>query len=108
MDSVAGMATEVRDQPEKSRYEILVDGTVAGFAPYRRGEDRITVVHTEVDDAYEGQGLGSVLVRHVLDEARAAGLAVLPSCPFTAAWIKRHPEYLDLVPEGARPAYDLA
>ena len=108
MDSVVGMATEVRDQPDHSRYEILVDGVVAGFAQYRRGDDRITVMHTEVDDAYEGQGLGSELVRHVLEEARAAGLAVLPSCPFTASWIKRHPEYLDLVPEGARPAYDLA
>ena len=102
------MATEVRDQPDNSRFEILVDGAVAGFATYRRKDDRITFVHTEVDDAYEGQGLGSVLVRHMLDASRDAGLAVLPSCPFTAAWIKRHPEYVELVPEGARASYDLA
>jgi predicted GNAT family acetyltransferase len=105
--SVLGMATEVRDHPDQSRYEVLVDGAVAGYAEYRRTSDRITINHTEVDDAYEGQGLGSLLVRHMLDAARDAGLAVLPSCPFTANWMKRHSEYVDLVPEGARAAYGL-
>ena len=101
------MATEVRDHPDQSRYEVLVDGAVAGYAEYRRTSDRITINHTEVDDAYEGQGLGSLLVRHMLDAARDAGLAVLPSCPFTANWMERHSEYVDLVPEGARAAYGL-
>jgi uncharacterized protein len=102
------MAIDVRDLPDQSRYEILVDGAVAGFSEYRRSGDRITINHIEVDDAYEGQGLASVLARHMLDAAREAGLAVLPSCPYTAAWIKRHPEYVDLVPAGARATYDVA
>ena len=101
------MATEVRDNRDRSRFEILVDGEVAGFADYRLREGRITFTHTEVDDAYEGEGLGSTLVRHGLDAARDAGLAVFPSCPFTAEWIKHHPEYVELVPENVRPAYDL-
>jgi predicted GNAT family acetyltransferase len=106
--SVTGMATEVRDNPDRSRYEILVDGEVAGFTDYRRRDGRITFTHTEVDDAHEGEGLGSTLVRHGLDAARDAGLAVFPSCPFTAEWIRHHPEYVELVPENAREAYDLA
>ena len=56
----------------------------------------------------EGEGLGSTLVRHGLDAARDAGLAVFPSCPFTAEWIRHHPEYVELVPENVRAAYDLA
>jgi predicted GNAT family acetyltransferase len=101
------MATEVRDNRDRSRFEILVDGEVAGFADYRLREGRITFTHTEVDDEYEGEGLGSTLARHGLDAARAAGLAVYPSCPFTADWIKRHPEYVELVPENVRATYDL-
>ena len=98
---------QVTNNEAEQRYEVRVDGELAGSAYYDAADDLIVFTHTEVDDAYEGQGVGSGLVRHVLDGARAAGLAVLPSCPFTAAWIKRHPEYLDLVPEGARPAYKL-
>jgi predicted GNAT family acetyltransferase len=105
--SVTSMATEVRDNRDRSRFEILVDGEVAGFADYRLREGRITFTHTEVDDEHEGEGLGSTLARHGLDAARAAGLAVYPSCPFTADWIKRHPEYVELVPENVRATYDL-
>ena len=102
------MSAVVQDDPDHSRYEIRVDGEVAGVADYRRRDDRITFTHTEVDDAYEGQGLGSQLVRTVLDEARAAGLAVHPSCPFIADYIRQHPDdYLDLVPERAREGYGL-
>ncbi len=100
------MSTEVSDQPEKSRYEIRVDGELAGFADYERHADLITFTHAEVDDAYEGQGLGSQLARAVLDVARDAGLAVHPECPFIARYIKRHPDkYLDLVPEDVREKY---
>ncbi len=102
------MSPEVRDNRDRSRFEILVDGEVAGYADYRLREGRVTFTHTEVDDDHEGDGLGSTLVRHGLDAARAAGLAVYPSCPFTADWIKRHPEYVELVPEGVRATYDLA
>jgi uncharacterized protein len=106
--SVTGMATEVRDNPDRSRYEILVDGEVAGFADYRLREGRITFTHTEVDDAYEGQGIGSRLASSVLDAARAAGLDVYPACPFIADYVKQHPDrYLDLVPERVRDKYGL-
>lgn len=96
------------DNAGKSRYELLLDGRVVGFADYRRHDDHLTVVHTEIEDGHEGEGLGSFLMRHVLDAAADAGLPVHPACPFTAAYIRRHPDaYLHLVPEHLRPKYDL-
>ncbi|QFG23651.1 GNAT family N-acetyltransferase [Actinomadura sp. WMMB 499] len=93
------MAVEVSDVPEAKRYEARVDGEseVAGIAEYIRTPELVAFVHTEVPPEYEGRGVGSALVRTALDEARAAGLRVLPTCPFFAGWIARHPEYQDLL-----------
>lgn len=100
------MSIDVQDNPQQSRYEIHVDGELAGFAEYKLHGDHVTFTHTEVDDAFEGQGLGSKLARGALDGASAAGLAVHPACPFIARYIKRHPKpYLDLVPEDLRSKY---
>ena len=97
----------VTDNPERERYEILVDGSLAGFAEYRgRGETR-TFTHTEVDERYEGQGVGSRLIHDALEDARAKGLHVMPMCPFVRAYIGRHPEYLDLVEPRIRTAFGL-
>jgi predicted GNAT family acetyltransferase len=102
------MSVTIRDNVDQHRYEALVDDQVAGFSDYRLREGRITFTHTEVDDAYEGQGIGSQLASAVLDAARDAGLDVYPSCPFIADHIKRHPDrYLDLVPERVREKYDV-
>jgi predicted GNAT family acetyltransferase len=90
-------AIDVLDVPEKSRFEIRVDGELAGFADYSHMGDRVIFRHTEISDAYEGRGLGSKLTQGVLDAARAAGRAVVPLCPFVASYIERHPEYEDLV-----------
>ncbi|MGZ4453597.1 MAG: GNAT family N-acetyltransferase [Nocardioides sp.] len=90
-------AFTVRDNAEASRYEAVDgDGAVAGFAEYDRHADRIVFVHTEVADAYEGQGVGSTLVRSALDDVRRSGLRVVPECPFVKAWIEKHPDYADL------------
>lgn len=101
------MKTEVVDRPEQHRFEILADGQVAGFADYQLRGDSILFTHTEIDEAYEGKGLGSVLVKHALESARERGLGVLPLCPFVRSWISRHPDYLPLVPESARAKYQL-
>ena len=90
---------EVRDNEERSRFEIHDDGQLAGFAVYRRRPGRIIFVHTEIDPAFEGRGLGSQLVRESLDVVRGTGERVVPLCPFYAAFLERHPEYQDLVDE---------
>ena len=93
----------VHDAAESSRFEIRVDGGLAGFAQYRLKDPRLIVfTHTEIDDAFEGRGLGSILIRAALDAARGRSLAVRPDCPFVRGYIARHPEYLDLVPVDLR------
>jgi uncharacterized protein len=91
------MATVVNNNPDRSRYEVLVDGKVAGFARYRRTGDVINFYHTEVDPAFEGQGLGSKLARGALDDVRTGGVRAIATCPFISAYIKRHPEYTELL-----------
>jgi uncharacterized protein len=91
------MSTRVTDHPDQSRFEAFVDDGLAGFAEYRLEDGVITFVHTEVDDAYEGQGIGSSLARGGLDAAREAGLRVVVECPFVKGWIDKHPDYQDLL-----------
>lgn len=72
----------IADNPAESRFEISVDGALAGFAEYHDGHSGRAFTHTEVAAEYEGMGLASQLIRYALDEARAAGRKVLPVCPF--------------------------
>jgi uncharacterized protein len=102
---------DVRDVAEASRYEARLppngdaDGAAAiAFAAYLRHGREIVFTHTEVPPALEGRGVGSRLARAALDDARRHGLTVIPRCPFIAAFIRRHPEYRDLVPEARRDA----
>ena len=101
------MSVIVEDNRDRHRFEVLVDGTVAGFAAYRLGDDTLTFTHTEVGDEYEGQGVGSQLAAAALDAARDARLAVVPVCEFIASYIEQHPEYVELVPEDRRATYGL-
>ncbi|MEU7688955.1 N-acetyltransferase [Microbispora hainanensis] len=102
------MSTDVRvvDNPAASRYEIIVDGVVAGFAQYRLRDGAMVLPHTEVRGEFEGRGLGGALVGGALDAARAAGLRVVPLCSFVAWYIQRHPEYRDLVDDDYRDLVD--
>ncbi|HEY6024933.1 MAG TPA: GNAT family N-acetyltransferase [Pseudolabrys sp.] len=91
------MSNNVRDNTEHTRFELDADGHVA-FSNYRRSDGLLTVLHTEVPKALEGRGIGSSLVRGVLDIARAQGLKVNAVCPFVKGYLDRHPEYADLRP----------
>jgi uncharacterized protein len=87
----------VTDRPEELRYEIEVEGEVAGFISYRREDGVIDLVHTDVAPKWEGKGVGGALLKGALDDLRARGLKVRPTCPFVAAYIRRHPDYRQLV-----------
>ena len=87
----------VQDNPGESRYELLVDGHVVGEILYRPTSDHVVLLHTEVLPSFEGKGLGARLVAGTLDDIRSRGLHVVPFCPFVRAYIRRHPEYADLV-----------
>ncbi|WP_113704810.1 GNAT family N-acetyltransferase [Nonomuraea lactucae] len=93
------MPVDVVDDPERSRFEVRLDGEVAGFAEYRLLPSKIVFTHAEVLPEHQGRGLAGRLVKHALDASREAGLRVVPLCPYVASWIKRHSDYHDLVDE---------
>jgi uncharacterized protein len=87
----------VQDNAERHRYEITVQGELAGFVKYRLDDGAVVLVHTEIEPDFEGQGLGGQLARGALDDVRRQGKAVIAVCPFIAGYIDRHDEYADLV-----------
>jgi predicted GNAT family acetyltransferase len=87
---------EVRHAPERSRYEISLDGQVVGFADYRTADDALVFSHTIIDNNLRGQGLGDRLVQEALDDVRRRGERVVPRCWFVAEFIDAHPEYKEL------------
>ena len=97
----------VIDNPERHRYQVLVDGAEAARTEYNLLKDAVMFTHTEVQPEHEGKGLGSRLAKFALDDVRRRGLKVIPVCTFIAGYIRRHPEYLDLVSEDSRRAYKL-
>ncbi|MFJ8748951.1 GNAT family N-acetyltransferase [Streptomyces sp. NPDC102441] len=86
----------VRHVDTRHRYEILVGGAGAGFTAYRDRDGQRVFFHTEIDDAYAGRGLASVLVREALGHVRDSGKRIVPVCPYVAKFLKRHEEFADL------------
>jgi predicted GNAT family acetyltransferase len=104
---MSSVRIEIADDADKKRYEIHSDGELAGLVTYRLEAGLIELVHTEIDEEFEGHGLGSQLIAFALDDARERGLAVLPTCPFVNDYIQRHRQYVGLVPEGRRAEFGL-
>ncbi|WP_028721475.1 GNAT family N-acetyltransferase [Patulibacter americanus] len=99
--------TEVRNDPAQHRYEVIEDGELAGFAAYQEvAGSRIVFTHTEVDPKFEGRGLGTVLVKGALDDARDREQLIVPICPFVAKYVHRHPEYVPFLDERIRKAFE--
>lgn len=92
---------EVKHNEAARRYEAEVEGQLA-VVDYRQAEGQLTLTHTGVPKSLEGRGIGSALVKAVLDDVRARGLEVVPECPFISAYIRRHQEYLPLVEASSR------
>jgi len=101
------VSIEVIDNPAASRYEVAVDGALAGHADRHERDGIMVLPHTVVDPRYRGRGLAGQLIRRALDDARAQGLSVAPACSYVSAFISEHPDDLDLVPEDQRPRYGL-
>lgn len=90
------MDTQVRKDEDRSRYELLLDGEVVGVADYRDTGDALVFPHTEIDLAHRGKGLGEILVRAAMDDVRAQGRTVVPTCWFVRDFLGAHPDYADL------------
>jgi uncharacterized protein len=88
----------VTDNEAEKRYAARVGDELAGSAYYDTADDLIVFTHTEVDEAFEGHGVGSALARFALDDVRADGRRrVVARCAFIKGWIDRHPDYQDLL-----------
>ncbi len=97
------MATEsLSHNPTLNRFEIAVDGTLAGYAEYELQDGTFLFCHTEILPTFEGQGLASKLARYALNHARSNGLRAVPVCSFFEGYMKKHPEYADLTDPDAR------
>ena len=98
-EQAAGGTPELVHNEAGSRYELRRDGKVAAVAQYQVEGDAVRFVHTEVDEQFEGQGLGSQIAAFALDDVKTRGLKAIPQCKFIAAYIARHEqEYGELVP----------
>lgn len=98
----------VSDNPRASRFEITVDDELAGFVDYRRNGDEYALPHTKIYPRFEGQGLGSELIRSALGQISDRGGYVLPYCPFIPRVIRDNPEFVALVPAEQRSIFGLA
>lgn len=91
------MTCVVTKNEEAGRYELHVDGDLAGIAEYVEREGTVVLPHTEIDGSRRGQGLGAVLVQGALDDIRPSGRTVVPSCWYVAQFIDENPSYKDLL-----------
>jgi predicted GNAT family acetyltransferase len=90
---------EVKDDAAQHRFELLVDGEVAGKAVYQARPGAIIVTHSEVDPRFRGQGLANELARRTLDQIRERDLRVVPLCQVFSQYVEKHPDYQDMVEE---------
>jgi predicted GNAT family acetyltransferase len=88
---------DVVDVPDELRYEARLDGAVAGRVEYDVVDGAVELLHTEVDPAFEGQGVGSRLAAGVFDDLRGRGVKVVVRCPFLRRWLEKHPDVAEQV-----------
>jgi predicted GNAT family acetyltransferase len=87
---------EVTRNQAEEQFEARMDGDT-GVLTYAEQDGKLYLLHTEVPEAMEGQGVAGALVRRAMEYAKEQGVKVVPFCPFARAYLKRHPEYEDLI-----------
>jgi predicted GNAT family acetyltransferase len=97
----------ITEDRELGRFEIRVEGVLAGCAEYSRRPGLRAFTHTRIDEPFGGKGLAGQLIGFALAATRDAGDQVLPFCEFASNYIERHPEHLPLVPADLRTFFDL-
>ncbi len=87
------------DNEAAKQYEFQLEGHVPKIE-YIKAKDKIYLTHTEVPNELAGKGIGTALVKQVLEDIKEKGLTLVPLCPFVALYIKRNPEWKALVLKG--------
>ncbi len=89
---------KLEDKGAKGRYFVTgPDGSEAEMTFTKIGDSQLIIDHTEVPDAFRGQGVGLRLVTRAVEDARTAGKTIIPLCPFANAQFRRHPEWADVL-----------
>lgn len=88
---------QIRDNTENDSYEGIVDGKVVGLVVYKRLRDRVVIRHTVIESEFRGSGLGTDMVRAVLDDVRRRGEKLTNYCGFVADFLETNIDYQDLV-----------
>ena len=92
------MENKVRDNKQEGRFELALEGGQAAYVEYEEaGDGVLALTHTEVPEEFEGTGIGGALVKGALEIVRGEGLKIVPTCQFVSAYLRRHPEYQELV-----------
>jgi predicted GNAT family acetyltransferase len=89
---------KVENNIAESRFEINLDGAAALIAYKKKGEI-YNLYHTEVPPQFAGKGVGSALAKGTLEQIKAEGAKIIPSCPFVSVYLERHQEYAELIAE---------
>lgn len=87
---------------EANRFTVAVEGKVVGLAAFRERDGQRIFYHTEVDDAFGGRGLGTVLIAEALATTRTDGLRIVAVCPMVAAYVKKHHDFDDIADQPTR------
>lgn len=93
------MSVEVRNEEAKRRFVADVEGHEATIE-YVKAGDAYNLLHTFVPEELRGRHVGEDLVRGTLEQIKARGATFIPTCPFVQAFLKRHPEYKEMVAGG--------
>lgn len=91
------MATQITRDDDQHRYEIRVDGELAGFTEFRPDGGTLVFPHTEIGARFGGRGLAKQLIGAALDDVRSRGEKIVPRCEFVRAFVEKNPDYADLV-----------
>jgi predicted GNAT family acetyltransferase len=92
------MESKVRDNKQEGRFELALEGGRMAYVVYEEaGEGVLALTHTEVPAEFEGKGVGGALVKGALELARGENLKIVPTCRFVSVYLRRHPEYQELV-----------
>ncbi len=99
--------TSVLREHGERRFKLLLEGEQVGHITYRQNEEVITFVHTFVSEDYSGRGLAARLVAGALADLRSHDEALIPLCPYVQAYLRKHPEDIELVPSDRRADFEL-
>lgn len=87
---------EIHDDADRHQYELTVEGDVA-VVTYNLSAPNLMITESLVPQRLEGRGIASRLAKHVIADAKARELLILPVCPFFSAYLQKHPEHADVV-----------